>query len=223
MKKHRIAALLMASAIVFGTAGASVSAATADSETVLAGGWEINRGSLPVSSDSYIEEAFGKAVEADTDFKYQPIAYIGSQVVAGRNICVLCRKTDVNDENHVQIQLVYIYADLKGNAEITGRKTIIGDVLPGGFAANRDKLKLSSNKEVYDAFAKAAQGSRTKFRPIAYLGSQVVAGNNYLILCRTKSEKEKPYSFSLVTVYADLEGNAEITNIEKLSPGTYDD
>ena len=52
--------------------------------------------------------------------------------------------------------------------------------------------------------------------PVAYIASQVVAGTNHLVLCKTApfvpNAKE---TYALVTLYEDLSGGAEITDIHK--------
>ena len=54
-----------------------------------------------------------------------------------------------------------------------------------------------------------------KYTPVAYLGRQVVSGTNYLILCRTVStvDPDAVETYMFVTVYEDLEGGAQITNV----------
>ena len=68
-------------------------------------------------------------------------------------------------------------------------------------------------KEVRAALEKACEKlTGATYEPIAYLGSQVVAGTNYRILCkRTLSAMIAEPTYAIVTVYEDLEGNAEIT------------
>ena len=50
---------------------------------------------------------------------YEPVAYLGSQVVAGRNHCYLCRATVVYPDAQSSWKLVYVHEPLKGVAEIT--------------------------------------------------------------------------------------------------------
>ena len=52
------------------------------------------------------------------------------------------------------------------------------------------------------------------YEPVAYLACQVVSGMNYKMFCRTTPiiPDAEPF-FTVVTVYADLEGNAEVTDI----------
>ncbi|MGN0971992.1 MAG: hypothetical protein ACI4OY_08550 [Aristaeellaceae bacterium] len=50
---------------------------------------------------------------------YEPVAYLGSQVVAGLNHCYLCRATVVYPDAQPSWKLVYVYEPLEGPAEIT--------------------------------------------------------------------------------------------------------
>lgn len=49
---------------------------------------------------------------------YEPVAYLGSQVVAGLNHCYLCRPTVVYPDAQPSWKLVYVYEPLEGPAEI---------------------------------------------------------------------------------------------------------
>ncbi|MBO6108813.1 MAG: Ig-like domain-containing protein [Eubacterium sp.] len=53
------------------------------------------------------------------------------------------------------------------------------------------------------------------YEPIALLATQIVAGTNYRILCTVKPVVQNPKPvYAIVTIYADLEGKAEITDIK---------
>ena len=54
-----------------------------------------------------------------------------------------------------------------------------------------------------------------RYTPVAYLGHQLVSGTNHLILCRTLStvDPDAVETYMFVTVYEDLEGGAQITNV----------
>ena len=84
----------------------------------LAGGWSFSDD--PAISGE-IAEVFGKATETLCGVEYVPVAYLGSQVVAGTNHCILCRAdvsvAELQDGSQSYV-LMYIYEDLDGNAEI---------------------------------------------------------------------------------------------------------
>lgn len=88
----------------------------------------------------------------------------------------------------------------------------------GGWEINRGEVSLGKNKTVEKAFKNAvAKLVGADYEAIAYLGSQTVAGTNYLILCRiTPITPDAEPSYSLVTVYENLEGESEIWDVQDL-------
>ena len=82
----------------------------------LSGGWQ-----RPENNEISPEAraAFDKAMENLTGVDYEPKSLLGTQVVAGMNYCFLCKATVVYPGAEPYDALVYIYADLQGNAEIT--------------------------------------------------------------------------------------------------------
>lgn len=96
------------------------------------------------------------------------------------------------------------------------------EVILGGWNLNldaksvvtEDELKLFNKaKEEYDG---------VELEPIALLATQVVAGKNYMFLCKgTTVTLEPKTSYKMVVVYKDLEGNASITNVEDFSITEY--
>ena len=84
----------------------------ADAKT---GGWE-------AAEDNGITDEqrslFEKAMEGLIGVNYEPIAYMGSQVVAGLNHCFLCKATVVYPGAQPSYKMVYIYEALDGHAEV---------------------------------------------------------------------------------------------------------
>ena len=89
--------------------------AFAFAETMLVGGW---RASESPEITEEIKAMFDKAKEGLLGVDYVPVAYLGSQVVAGTNHCLLCQATVVYPGAQPGYVLVYIYEDLEGNVEI---------------------------------------------------------------------------------------------------------
>ena len=72
--------------------------------------------------------------------------------------------------------------------------------------------------EAQAAFDKAMEGLvGVRYVPVALLGTQLVSGMNYCILCEATVvyPGAEPY-YARVTIYEDLKGNARVTDIEKL-------
>ncbi len=77
--------------------------------------------------------------------------------------------------------------------------------------------------EVQTAFDKAVETyTGSQLKPVAFMARQIVAGNNYMILCQALPAVENPAPvYQMVVIYADLEGNASITHVENLNLADY--
>lgn len=191
---------------------------------VAVGGWEANGGYVTMSNNPEAKAAFKKATEGLVGVNYSAIAVLGTQVVAGTNYAILCKATTVYPGAQPEIKVIYIYEDLEGKAKITGFQTITGEMAEGGFATNTGKLTPSKNETVYSAYKEAMNGlTGVSYQSVAYLGNQVVAGSNYLILCRSRVVyPNAPYEWSLVTVNEAIDGKASIVDINTLELGKKD-
>ena len=90
----------------------------------LSGGWYVPEELTTLPLTNGAQEAFDKAIEGFVGSTIEPMALIGSQVVAGTNYAILCRVTLTTPEAVPTVQVVRIFADFEGNAEITGFRTI---------------------------------------------------------------------------------------------------
>lgn len=88
-----------------------------------AGAWE---GLEDSSVSNEAREILNAATKGITDEVYEPIALLGTQVVAGTNYCFLCEVIDV-DDGEKEYELVYVYVDLEGNATITDTESAEND------------------------------------------------------------------------------------------------
>ena len=92
--------------------------ATAAMAEPLAGGWEnVPHEAAELPEDA--QSALDRALEGLVGAEYTPVALMSTQVVAGMNYCILCQITPVVPDATPSWALVYVYADLQGNAEIT--------------------------------------------------------------------------------------------------------
>ena len=88
----------------------------------------------------------------------------------------------------------------------------------GGWTLTED---AALTEEARGAFDKAMEGLvGVNYTPLALLGTQLVSGMNYSILCEATVvyPGAQPY-YALVTVYRDLQGKAEVRNIVALDLG----
>ena len=92
--------------------------------------------------------------------------------------------------------------------------------ITGGWAINNDSDGID-DANAMSAFEKATEDlDGYRYDVAAVLGSQIVAGTNYLYLCRAEMvvPDAKP-EYVILKVYEDLEGNAEITGSLRLLEG----
>ena len=92
--------------------------------------------------------------------------------------------------------------------------------ITGGWAINND-FDGTDDANAMSAFEKATEDlDGYRYDVAAVLGSQIVAGTNYLYLCRAEMvvPDAKP-EYVILKVYEGLEGNAEITGSLRLLEG----
>ena len=186
---------------------------------------DINTGGWSAAEDTGITDEqrslFEKAMEALVGVNYEPVAYLGSQIVAGLNHCFLCRATVVAPDAQPTYKLVYIYEGLDGNTDVLDIADFAnadGEVLAGGWFASDD---IELPEEVKAAYEKAMEGLvGVDYEPVAFVESQVVAGMNYRILCKsTVVYPGAETGYAIVTIYRALDGSAEVTDIADVALG----
>lgn len=177
------------------------------------GGWNRPE-SITVTEE--VKSLLDKATYELEGAEYIPIAYLGNQIVAGTNHCILCKIAPVIPDSVSEYAIVYLYEDLDGNVEITSvldsGVEINSTAMPGGWYETTSPI---ISDELQTLFNKAtASKNDAEYTAIAVIAEQVVAGMNYCFLSEIKNEKSNASNkITLVYVYADLNGNAEITDI----------
>ena len=110
MKK--LVALLMAAALGVSLAlcGCGSKDEASSDEEKISGGWTVPD-SVEVTDE--VKTVLNKATKEMTGADYEPVALLGTQVVAGTNYSLLCQVTPVaeNAETHYSIVVVYNGAD----------------------------------------------------------------------------------------------------------------
>lgn len=203
----------------------AVSAEPSDPMGAIAGGWTLNPDFAEPDMPQEARAAFDQAMEGFLGVGYTPVAYLGSQVVAGRNYAYLCKATVITAQPVTKLAVVKVYCDLQGNASILD----IADIGPDNFVtepqdsnvplcggwtiSTEGRAALPEN--VQTAFDTAVADLLGKsYTPLAFLASQVVAGRNYAVLCANKPVvPNATVSLELVVVYAALDGSARITQV----------
>lgn len=86
----------------------------------------------------------------------------------------------------------------------------------GGWEKDVSENRILLEEEVEHIFTRAVSTEKEKYTPIALLGTQVVAGNNYMFLV-TENGKE----YKVMIIYHDLEGNDKVTSISSIDLNKY--
>lgn len=235
MKKRLMTAAVMLSVMLAacgqGKAQASTAAAESSAETetresddILTGGWSANQGSLLPEDNADAMKAFTAAVEGMTGYKYEVLAVLGSQPVAGTNYAYLCKGTAVVPDATSAYLLVNVYEDLDGKAELRGTR----ELLPAAAAGMTAEWKYNSgdsapqaNPAVQEVFEAALTGKvGSVYEPIAYIGGAGEPENSYTLLCGNRAVPNADRSFCLLTVQKKADGSVEVRDTEKLELGT---
>ncbi|MCR4606810.1 MAG: hypothetical protein K5771_03680 [Oscillospiraceae bacterium] len=160
----------------------------------MAGGWALNE-STEMSADA--QKAFDKAIDGLMGVNYSPAAMLATQLVSGTNYCVLCEATVVYPDAQPYWALVYVYADLQGNAKVTNIVALDpGAILESGKVENSQAQGGMLGSWKFDR-----DGSVAADGAVMHLASQLVSGTNHCVLCK---------GWTLVFVYENLEGKTEI-------------
>ena len=180
-----------------------------------AGSWEVSDSNAMTDE---LKKYFEEAVSKIDGYNHTPAALLAKQVVAGTNYCFLCTSTIQANNAAKEMRLAYINVDPSGSATFMKDEVLM---LPG-VNESGDKVggwSYAESTEITDDIKKVMEKATATltgavYEPVAYIGSQVVAGTNHAVLCKSTpsvAELNGATTYVLVYVYADLQGNCEIT------------
>jgi hypothetical protein len=193
----------------------------------VSGGWA-------VAEDVTVTEErlalFNKGLEELMGVSYVPVAYLGSQVVAGTNHVFLAQATVVYPGALPACVLVYLYEDLQGGVKLMnvadlpivpqadGAVTIPETGLMGGWSYVEDPAFTDEDEAKLEAALQNQVGA--SYVVVAYVGEQVVAGLNRCLLVQVTPvvPNARPH-YALAYVYTDLEGNSSLSQVVDLDVG----
>lgn len=200
---------------------------TSDTEEIIDGGWTVNTEFGKPDIPEEASKAFEKAMEGFAGTAYTPVAYLGSQVVAGQNFKFLCTAVPVTPDGKASLETVTVYNDLEGNASILETaKVNISELISGPESITFEPENLAGGwnsktacgapleGEIKTVFVKALQNvsAYSMFEPLACLATQVVAGTNYAFLFKLSTGEDNA-ALAVGVIYADLEGNVTMTSV----------
>ena len=196
----------------------------------LAGGWTPAEDFGDITAER--RAIFDKGMAALLGVDYVPVAYLGSQVVAGTNHVFLVKGTMVVPAQPVSYALAYFYEDLQGNVKLMnvadlpivpqadGTLALPEEGLMGGWAYVEDPAFTDEEEAKLEAALQNQVGA--SYAIVACVAEQVVAGLNRCLLVQVTPvvPNARPH-YALAYVYTDLEGNSSLTQVIDLDVGTY--
>ena len=189
---------------------------------VTLGGWEIPE---DTAMNDDLMQIFDDAIAPLKSYFYCPVMLLSYQVVAGTNYAFLCKDGIKSDSTSSEYIITYVYVDINGDVSFLGDEKIdlpgaTGADVTGGWAYSMD---ADITPEIEDIMSKATTTlTGATYEPVAYIGSQIVAGTNHAILCTSSpsvAELDGETTYVLVYVYEDLDGNCEITDTVDITLG----
>ena len=210
------------------------SKADAGGHAMLVGGWTINKEFTGQLTEEE-EEIFQKAETTLAGGAYTPVAVIATQLVAGTNYAYLCLGAPEDDSQAAGWYIVALYRDLKGDVTTMSIRSIdLGDIktsgdiydpsFVGSWVANVPEESIPVlPDDAQKAFEEAISGFvGVGYTPIALLGTQVVAGLNYKLLCYgTMVTKDPVTSWYVLDIYQDPQGSCSITDAQLFDLTSY--
>ena len=197
------------------------------------GAWSTSKARYSFLTSSQ-KKIFNKAVKGITGVEYKPVALLAKQIVAGTNYIYLCKGTTVTQKSVKSWYVMSVNRDLKNKVSIRSIKKLKvskiktnknprTETLSGGLeiAAVKNKSKALS-PAVRKVFKKATKNyTGFELRPIALLGTQVVNGKNYMVLCYAKNHATK--DLFVVEIYRNSSGKCKLTSCKSLDLESYVD
>ena len=170
----------------------------------LLGGYEIvNKpaNELPQDLTSAVSNINGGILGAT----YQPIWYVGHQLVNGTNHLLICKEIrSTKDKNTCIVGLVI-------NISASGKDATVVEII--------EEAKLSA--EVQVAFLAAEkQLVGVGYKPLAYVGSQVVKGINHYLICQAKGIYPNAMPYAVVMCINVFENQVSVVGISPLPTKT---
>lgn len=198
-------------------------------EKPIVGGWEVNTDAPTGGLTDEQQAVIDRATENYADMELLPVCVLGTQVVSGTNYAFLCLGTPAVTDAKTGWYVAVVYEDLGGSCEVSSVNEInasdpatadasVPEGLTGGWAVAQSVAgdAIDIPEEAASAFTKASESyTDGSLSTLALLATQVVAGTNYRLLCVGEpTAPEAESQLYVVDVYEDLEGAAEISDVE---------
>lgn len=181
--------------------------------------------SIEVTSE--LNDLFTEGVEGLTKATFEPAAYLGYIEETDLAHAFLCKTTE--DTGKTFWSVVYIKEDSEGKVNLLDVQnimlsessdkgavqfgTVSGNELVGNWSVDEESVSngigdISDDIKVAIDEALKSKVSVT-YEPIMIMGSQVVSGTNYAVLCKNVTSSE----WTIVYVYKNLDGKGTLMNV----------
>ena len=178
----------------------------------MVGEWNVNVsiGSMPEKVATAFAELSNLA-----GAEYEPIAYLGSQLVNGTNHAVLAKQILVCGKDVENVVLVIFHETKEGVTVSNIERVVESGAEFGGVTVNVE-VAGEINKTAQELFDNAFAGFvGSKVTPIALLGTQITRGTDYIFACELSAlYPESVSKVSLVTVN-DLDNSISFADLLK--------
>lgn len=182
------------------------------------------------NNDIYIDEeaktVFENAKKDYTTMELEVIELLAKQVVSGQNYMFLAKGYTKGEEDKATYKIVVVYKNLENKSTITKVSNFDytkyvneniknpNETLDGGWSVESPGKPIMLDEQLQAAFDNATNKlTGVNYSPITLLGTQLVSGTNYAILCYGKSTDENAKeAIYLLTLYEDLNGTQEIVS-----------
>lgn len=149
---------------------------------------------------------FDKLTEKIIGVSYEPIWYLGSQIVNGTNHLLICRQTRTDKDSTQKIVALVVNISTDGIPSIV--EVIDDSDLIEGVSFD-EKIKLH--------FENAMKGLLgVQYTPILYLGSQVVKGVNHFVITEAKIIRNGSEPYPALITFNVFQDDAALVGIEPL-------
>ena len=197
----------------------------------MTGGWTVSKARYSFLTSEQ-EKIFDESVKGLTGVTYKPAALLAKQVVAGTNYVFLCQGTtvtrkpvkawyilNVNKNTENKVSLLLIKKIKVSSIKVTSNPRQ-GNT-DGGLEITSFKNKPKAlSKNILKIFSKGIEKYvGYELRPIALLGTQIVAGKNYRFLCFGTGHAGK--DLFVVTIYNNVNGKCRLSSCKPLDLEKY--
>ena len=173
------------------------------------GGYEIvnqSISSLPQDLANATNNVFTKTLGAT----YDPIWYIGSQQVNGKNHLLICKQTRTTKGSEQKIVGVVINIPA---GSIGGGGAKIVEIIEDSDLIEGTNI----DKNLNEKFDKVLSGlTGVSYKPVLYIGEQIVKGINYYIVAEAKAIYPNAEPYAVIICLNEFQANVVLESIERL-------